>query len=222
MKREDTLYTIGGRLIDFSRIDFSNPDVNYYYKYGWEEVTYWSNLYHKELNYYGPGVEPGDIFVDIGANIGMSSVCAEIMGASEIYSVEPDPEVFKALEMNKGENWKCYQYAISDHIGYIDVDVWPQNVIKTNVMCVTLDDFVHSLPVDHIDYMKVDIEGWEDSVFSITKQSTFDKIRKFFIEHHGGDNQQIQNFMDIFRKAGFNNEWLVNAGAQQFIYFWKT
>lgn len=219
--RGDTLYTLGGKLLDFRGMDWSNPDINYYYKWGWEHVTYKSNLYEKELNLHGPGVEKGDIFVDIGANIGMSSICAEIHGASKIYSVEPDPEVYKALLLNKGENWKTYQYAISDHMGYIDVDVWPQNTLKTKVVCITLNDFVQSLDVDYIDYMKVDIEGWEKTAFNVTKKSTFDKIRKMFIEYHGGNTETINNFVDIFKNNGFINSWIVYAGSQSFIYVWK-
>lgn len=219
--REDSLYTLGGKLLDFSGIDWSNPDINYYYKWGWEYVTYKSNLYQKELNSYGPGVEKNDIFVDIGANIGMSSICAEICGASKIYSVEPDPECFKSLNMNKGYNWKTFNHAISSYNGYIDIDIWPQNVHKTKVPCVPLDDFVQSLDVDYIDYMKVDIEGWEESVFNVTKKSTFDRIRKFFIEYHGGDNDSINKFVDIFKRNDFINSRVVFGGPQSFIYIWK-
>jgi FkbM family methyltransferase len=221
MKRGDELYTLGGKLINFSDVDFSNPDVNYYYKYGWEHVTYWSNLYHKELNAYGPGVENGDVFVDLGANIGMSSVCAEICGASKIYAVEPDPEVFKALEKNKGENWETFQIAISDHNGYIDVDVWPQNNEKVGVRCLTFDVFMKIINVEKIDYLKVDIEGWEKTAFKETKKETFDKIRKIFIEFHEGQKEKIDGFVNFFLLNGFTNYHVVLGGYQTFIYFWK-
>ena len=225
MNRGDELYTIGGKLINFSGVDFSNADVNYYYKYGWEFVMYWSNLYHKEINQYGPGLERGDVFVDIGANIGMSSMCAEILGASKIFSVEPDPEVFKALELNKGDNWKTFQFAISDHMGVIDIDIWPENDIKVPVVCITFDSFIDNLVeqynVDKIDYLKIDIEGWEKTAFNNVKKETFNRIRKIFIEFHESDHEKIDNFINIFAKSGFINSYILLGAYQTFIYFWK-
>ena len=45
------------------------------------------------LSSYGPGIKPGDVYLDLGANIGMSALRAEMSGASKLYCIEPDPEV---------------------------------------------------------------------------------------------------------------------------------
>lgn len=45
-------------------------------------------------------VEPDDIFIDIGANIGYMSSAALAAGAKKILSFEPHPELFQQLERN--------------------------------------------------------------------------------------------------------------------------
>ncbi|WP_263366380.1 FkbM family methyltransferase [Edaphobacter bradus] len=66
-------------------------------------------------------LRPGDIVIDIGANIGVyTRFCSEFVGASgRVFSLEPIPETFSYLTNNVRSlgltNVSCYNLAASDH-----------------------------------------------------------------------------------------------------------
>ena len=231
MIRGRQFYTKGGHLLDIADWDTSGNAQDLGQRYGWEAAMAWGNLIHDELKglrHVWPDVQPGDVFVDLGANIGLSSINAELKGASKIYCLEPDPGVYEALKLNKGENWKLFPIAISDHEGQIEVAKWP-NWWETELRsCVTLDLFFKANKIDHIDYMKVDIEGFEKTAFNQTKQETWDKIQKIFFEYH--DNKKLSeyeqklernNFINFVLNTGFKNFHAQVGIHQSFIYIWK-
>jgi 2-polyprenyl-3-methyl-5-hydroxy-6-metoxy-1,4-benzoquinol methylase len=53
------------------------------------------NLYFQE----GVSVSPGDIVLDVGANIGVFALCAAKQGA-QVYAYEPIPGTFELLQQN--------------------------------------------------------------------------------------------------------------------------
>lgn len=227
MMREK-FHTIGGELIDFSSVDFNNSQSEVERLYGWEACMYWSTFHHTELSFQREcSVKPGDIFVDLGSNIGMSSRYAERMGAKEIYSFEADPVVYESLLMNKGDNWKTYNKAITDHRGMFEIGLWPSLKEKALVEAITLSDVFSICQLDKIDFLKVDIEGSERSCFNTISDDTLRKIDRIFIEWHniagitGDSNAKIMEaFVNRINKAGFNG-WIHGAGYQSLLYFWK-
>ena len=224
-------YTIGGDLIDISSWDTSGGINKVEKLYGWEGAMAYGNLIHDELNKYGPGIQSGDIYLDLGANIGMSALRAELSGASKLYCIEPDPRVYKVLEMNKpvhSDKWEVFNYAIADYDGEIDIPKWPDwwdNVLRP---CITLENFIYSNNIPHIDYMKVDIEGHEIKVMPQITKAIYDKISKIFIEYH--EDTKISNeerdanrleFIDSIKEKGYNHFHVDLGWTQSFMYFWK-
>jgi FkbM family methyltransferase len=188
----------------------------------------YGNLIHDELNAHGPGIKPGDIYLDLGANIGMSALRAELSGASKIYCIEPDPGVFEALKKNQGDNWNCYNVAIADYNGSIDIPKWPDWWDKESRPCHTLEYFLDSNNIDHIDYMKVDIEGHEIQVLPSIPSQVYSKINKIFIEYHENvdvsedeKNMKRTNFILEMINKGYNNHHVALGYHQSFIYLWK-
>ena len=91
MIRGRQFYTKGGKLLDIADWDTSGNAQDMGSRYGWEAAMAWGNLVHDELRglrHTWPDVQPGDVFVDLGANIGLSSINAELKGASKIYCLE--------------------------------------------------------------------------------------------------------------------------------------
>ncbi len=223
-------YTVGGKLIDISTWDISSSSsINEYQnKYGWEGAMAYGNLVYDELNQHGPGIQAGDVYLDLGANIGMSALRAELCGASKLYCIEPDPGVYKALEMNKSNKWEIFNLAIADYDGEINIPRWPNwrdNVLRS---CITLENFIYSNKISHIDYMKVDIEGHEIQIMPQITKAIYDKISKIFVEYH--ENTIISNkerdtnrlkFIESIKSKGYNNSHVHLGWHQSWLYFWK-
>ena len=229
MKRDGTqFYTKGGKLIDISSWDKNNDINELDSKHGWEGAMAYGNLINDELNFKGPGVQHGDVYLDLGANIGMSSLRAELSGASKLYCIEPDPLVYDALEMNKSSNWETFNIAIADYIGLIEIPRWPDWTDKIPRACFTLEHFFQINNINHIDYMKVDIEGHEIKILPSIPKSVYDKISKIFIEYHEDttisneerDSNRLE-FIKSIESKGYRNHFIHLGWAQSWLYFWK-
>lgn len=223
----EKFYTLGDRLMSFEHVDFSQSQSEVEYKYGWEACMYWSAFYKEELVMHSDcPVKPGDVFVDLGANIGMSSRYAERIGAKKIYAFEPDPRIFRCLEKNKGDNWKIYNKAISEIKGKFEIGLWPEIKEFVEVESVSIKDIFSICGLDQIDFLKVDIEGCERSVFNTITDDELRRIDRIFIEWHkihgitkNANEKFREAFMNRFNQAGYN--CFVYEGSQDFIYSWR-
>ena len=222
-------YTKNNQEIDISTWDVSGDINDLGSRYGWEGAMAYGNIIHDELNAHGPGIQSGDIYLDLGANIGMSAFRAESKNCSKIYCVEPDPGVFEALNKNKNYNWIVDNIAISSERGYIDIPKWPDWWDNQPIKCITLDEFFAKHNITKIDYMKCDIEGHEKYVFNNVSQITWDKIQKIFFEYHESydtkTSEELEDerteFIKFYINKGFNNYHVSLGSYQSFIYFWK-
>ncbi len=121
------------------------------------------------------------IVLDIGANIGFHTLqFADLVGTEgKVFAFEPDPENFslliKNLEKNDYQNVIPIQKAVTDKTGKIDLYLSEENKGDHRVFdsekgrktveieTVTLDDF---LAIDeHVDFIKLDIQGSEHLAF---------------------------------------------------------
>jgi FkbM family methyltransferase len=141
-----------------------------------------------ERHFFNSYLRQGDVVVDIGANIGLFTLTSSrcIGNSGQVYSIEPCRKTYRRLvdnvELNHMNNVQCYQLALSDHTGQIEMnvsldgyDAWNSIVqpiagrsfVKERVSAVKWDDFVY----DHhltgrVNLMKIDVEGWESHVLS--------------------------------------------------------
>jgi FkbM family methyltransferase len=216
-------YSKNSEIVDISTWkNTSGSAMDLYRRYGWEGAMAWGNLIHNELNFHGPGVEEGDVFLDIGANIGMSSIRAESCGASKIYAIEPDVDIFEALNKNKNDNWTIENVGISNKEETIQVSKWPNNSEYRDCPAITLETFLKKHRIEKIDYMKVDIEGAEKTAFNDTPIKTWNKIRKVFIEMHDFSSEETQNFIVMFLdKLNFPSHRILLGQHQNFLWLWK-
>ena len=230
MNMRTKFYTKNDQIIDISTWDTSGDVNDLSNRYGWEGAMAYGNLIYDELNAYGPGMQHGDIYLDLGANIGMSALRAESKGCSKIYCVEPDPGVFEALNKNKNYNWIVDNVAIGPEKGHIDIPKWPNWWELQPIQCITLDEFFSKHNLTKVDYMKCDIEGHEKYVFENVSQVTWDKVQKIFFEYHEdvenlSDEQRDEErlkFIQFFDSKGFNNHFVSLGYYQSFIYYWKS
>lgn len=125
-------------------------------------------------------LEEGDIFIDVGANIGLMS----LLGASKVgkqgsvYAFEPAPEIFNLLQTNISINHRYNVYASNFGLGsspgtgaihkYHD-NRGMTSFVKRNtsiqesveVPIRTLDSFLKEFNISKVKMIKIDVEGWE-------------------------------------------------------------
>jgi FkbM family methyltransferase len=221
------LYTHDGKIFDLNTVDYTLPMYDIENKYGWEAAMAFSNLYHDDL-LAGRGVRQGDIVVDLGANIGMSSLNMERKNARKIYCIEPDPKCYETLLMNKNENWITDNIAIGLNDGYADIMAWPWGETVNKIRCITLDQYFARHNFSIVNMMKVDIEGFEKKIFKTVSQSTFDKIESMAIEYHEDESLSVElknkeriDFVHFFLDRGFSHFTVFSRLYQSMIYLWK-
>jgi FkbM family methyltransferase len=163
--------------------------------------------------------------LDFGANCGLATQYFRDVG--KVYAVEPCPDQFEALKLNKEyngwDNVEIFNLALADHngqavfhtnrtnmtAGSLDNDFY--NILRIahkyediTVKTVTIDTFVHDNKIDKIDFMKMDIEGQENSIMQTEGFKTvLPKIQACTIEFHSGGWEPLVQMM---KDAGFGAE----------------
>jgi FkbM family methyltransferase len=110
-------------------------------------------------------VKPGDIVVDIGANIGMFTCSALDKGAKKVYAIEPNLNLLKTTMYNaaphivNGREVIPINCAIASDISM--VTSVHGNKDTNPVVLKTFKDIIKEYKIDRIDYLKIDCEGGE-------------------------------------------------------------
>jgi len=134
-----------------------------------------------ELTHLDELLTPGDNFIDCGANIGIYTVCAAgIVGPSgRVIAVEPSKVSFRRLERNVAMN-KLAQVALvneavsetqgrahlyhADH-GPVSFSLVPKPETEfEEVSTTTIDALAEQSRLDHVECIKLDVEGVEAAV----------------------------------------------------------
>lgn len=127
-------------------------------------------------------VNKGNNVLDIGANIGLTSLFYIELGASEVHAIEPIQELFNRINKIQCPRIITHHCAISDYCGTGEIIIskahnqghslnpdWPtifSNVFtgkqkKEVIQVTTLDELY---PDKTFDFIKIDVEGVEDKL----------------------------------------------------------
>lgn len=154
---------------------------------------YYKHFEYIERDFLNRFLRPGDIFVDVGANIGLFSLLAakRIGKGGQVHSFEPTPETMARLkdnvQLNDLANVQCHPLALSDRAETLKLtrstdgyDAWNslaqpdrgETFTSQMVETTTWDDFAetHGL-VGRVTMMKIDVEGWETFVLNGARQT---------------------------------------------------
>jgi len=138
--------------------------------------------YEPEMSYFLSRMQPGDIFFDVGANIGNFSLhaCRRLQPTGKVYSFEPLQENFKALtqniQINRAQNIQAFKIALSDKVGNFTMRIPSRKSSavlvhsKGDIITETLDNFCTLQHVSDPQFVKVDIEGGELDFFRGAEQ----------------------------------------------------
>ena len=142
------------------------------------ECYYYGLFDPEEMSILRDSIQDGDVFADVGANIGGYSIFAASYGA-EVYAFEPVPSTFELLKrnikVNPGFEDKIHPVmkVISDSEGMVTftIDSDTTNKVISDDSIVINGSKVEKIPsvtldeiVDKVNVLKIDTEGHEKSV----------------------------------------------------------
>lgn len=194
---------------------------NYYLGHQFEEIF--------KARIYGPYVDNKQdlVVVDAGANIGLFTYYAS-RTAKQVYSIEPAKEHFDTLnymvDYNGLKNVKTFQFALSikdgeeklahynnktmhSLYGGIADKEGSVNLFKTGeepTILKRLDTFFKEEKIDHIDLLKLDVEGVEYEILGGEGfANVADKIDTIVLEVHLYSGRNPQQIIDSLEGLGF-------------------
>jgi len=176
---------------------------------------------------------PGDTVFDIGANIGSHTLhLARRVGSSgRVYAFEPTDFAFGKLSTNLALNPKLL-HRVSAQQMYLASDPtldrqeatyasWPlepegsvhpkhggQLVTTSGATVDSLDHFVERTGIEHIDLVKIDVDGHELPVLS-GSHKVLQRFRPTIVMEvspyvHGDEEQSFDSLVDFLRNLGYS------------------
>lgn len=180
----------------------------------WEEM---------ESSFVVNNVNEGDVFLDVGANIGYFSLLAARQKAATVLAIEPVPKTYEILKMNIKHNKldnlvKAFNIALGseDGIAKFTCSLGPKNHAEyqtdnihsnlptVSVTITTLDHFLESKKeIKSVDFIKVDIEGLEydfllgaQKAIRLFKPIILIEIEEHRLAKYNARAEKIFSFMD--------------------------
>jgi len=165
-----------------------------------------------EIKFLESIAEEGMNVIDIGANIGVTTVAVakRIGRKGKLYSFEPVPEYFnilkKNISSNRLENVKVCELAVTDQVGRAyfyqkglsSGIVFEEGARKFDGSTTTVDRFLSEEKIERIDLINMDCEGSELLVLKGAKETLRKNKVKIFCEiHHDFLKQLGQSIEDL-------------------------
>ncbi len=150
-------------------------------------------IYQEEIAAMKKLIKPGDLIFDVGANVGfMSCFLAQLTGGNgQVYAFEPVRETFYQLKenlaLNRAENVCPHRLAIFKDKKNITMNLFAQTnsgwnslgkprfkelapISEEEAPADTLDNFCADNKIDKINFLKIDVEGFEKYVLLGARQ----------------------------------------------------
>lgn len=190
-------------------------DPNDYIQAQQSKGTFYEETYLAAL---APYFKPGGTFVDIGANTGQHSVYfAKVFGAGRLILVEPIRESYNIIEENLRLNGlddistKHFGIGLGASGGSInfasflvDLDNLGATTLKgSDFGTIPLYSGDHILREQHVDFIKIDTEGFEIKVLSGLVETIKRCRPTIYIEV---DNSSMEGFMAFLDQSSYRIE----------------
>lgn len=186
-------------------------------------------------------IKNGDVVLDIGANIGYYAVLfADKVGEKgKVIAIEPDPINFEILQKNIKENKLRNVVAVQAAVGkenkkmkifesdenFGDHRMWGETLHPAGtsldreavyVFCRRLDDLLKELQEEKIDFIKMDVQGFEAEVIEggknmieKNKPIIFFEYWPWGIKNAGSDYKKMMEFFrKIYKKIFWIDEYI--------------
>ena len=177
-------------------------------------------------------LKKGMTCLDVGGNIGYYTLLeSNIVGdTGKVIAIEPSPPNFqhlkKNLEIQDAQNVDAYNFAAGDKDGNVNFLVYqesngsftipdgettdlPGELIK--VSAKRMDTFLDDLNVKHVDFVRMDVEGYEYHIIQGMVNTIKSSRPMFQIEVHASlmGKDGTRQFLEEFQKHGYEAKYYV-------------
>lgn len=210
-----------------------DPDKLFqFYVHGERSKYRYVNLYIKEPNTLAwiESFEPGAIFWDVGANVGVYSIYAALVAKAKVYAFEPESSNYYILNSNIRINQLdsavfafCIAFNDATKIDALNIgiampgysnhafgaplnDVGEEFVPKFRQQAIgyTADDWIRQFGAEIPHYIKIDVDGIEDKVLcgmsDLLRSPTLLEVQVEMFESRA---EYVQSVTKLMNSAGF-------------------
>ncbi|MBI2798435.1 FkbM family methyltransferase [Candidatus Saccharibacteria bacterium] len=191
------------------------------------------DFYKPEFMAYDKLLKKNDVVIDLGANVGLHSVyIAKLLkGTGHIYSFEPVPDTYRlmleTLSLNRVDNVSPYMVAMGNKPGKTKMNIFDQKYSAWNtfgkpqfgdhkptksifVETQKLDGFAKQTKINKIDFLKIDVEGFEKQVLqgaALLLKNNKISILSFEVSEIPlkGANSSAREIFKILEDFGYNS-----------------
>ena len=152
------------------------------------------------------------IIIDCGSNIGLSALYyASEYPNAKVYCIEADPSIAEILSENLVAN-NCKASVIAkaawihnNGVSFASEGSDSGSVGKgdTHIESIDLAEFLNKF--EEIDFLKMDIEGAENTVIPYCAKE-LKKVKTLFLEYHSSYNeeQKLNEMLNVLKESGFH------------------
>ncbi len=198
-------------------------EITNYREYSQQSIYFLGYYELRESKLLRRLLRPGDIFVDIGANLGWFTVlaCKQIGDKGKVFAFEPSASVWtklnRSIEINNLRNVKPENLALSDETGTVLLSgAIPENsglssIVRTNqqslitageqVPVIKFDDYWKRELNQKVRLIKIDVEGAEVKVLDGMRSILQNRLCDYLI---------VEISDDRLRCLGMSASWALN------------
>ena len=157
-------------------------------------------------------IDVGPVVFDVGANVGSYSK-SWLSYDANIHAFEPGEKAFALLEEKYGQTITANNIALAAHSGehylyQVKDDSRLASLLKRShpnhtwvkserVKCLSLDEYCESKRITEIDFLKIDVEGYEMEVLK-GAETMLDNIKRIQFEFGGAHIEKGLYFRDFY------------------------
>lgn len=186
---------------------------------------------------------PGDVFVDIGANIGYDTLLASrLVGATgKVVSIEASTRAFALLQRNLGlndtANVRAVKAAVSDKVGKLELyEMSPYNIgaattlasrggkLMESVDAMPLEEILTPAEMSHARLIKMDVEGAEPPILRhlLDRIALYSPTMDIIVEASPEDDYAAwKDIFDRMKAAGFAAYEIDNSYELEWYLKWR-
>ncbi len=179
-------------------------------------------------------LNPGDCFIDIGANIGLMSLYAsKLVGETgKVISFEAHPETFKwfqfNIDLNHAANIQANSFALGSEAGNAEIyDNWDINRGGASLIVKSKDSVGHAIEVKVLDevldskvvpkLIKIDVEGFELPVLQ-GAEKTIRKHQPILVVEYSPNRDNVHKAFELFdfiKDLGIYDIFKLSSGKER-------